>query len=84
MRCRSNYGSGGKDVPNFIHCVDGRQPQIHEFWTFSEDSVTCEVHLTVRVDVGSGFVGEFATDYLNTSWLRFPLFGRSSINGSVK
>ena len=58
MRCRSNSGSGGKDGPKFICCVEGRQPQIREVWNFGEDGVTCAVHLTARVDVGAGFFGE--------------------------
>ena len=40
--------------------------------------------MTARVDVGSGFVGEFATDDLTPSWRRVPMFGRNSTNGSVK
>ena len=38
----------------------------------------------MRVDVGAGFVGEFSNNYLTTSWQRVPMFGRNSINGSVK
>ena len=64
MPCQANYGSGGEDGPKFIHCVDGRQTQIHEVWNFGEDIVTTKVHLTACVDV-SAFVGIcFATDYL--------------------
>ena len=36
--------------------MDGRQPHIHEVWTFGEGGVTWEVHLKAQVDVGSGFV----------------------------
>ena len=49
-------GSGDEDGPKFIQCVDGRDPQIHEVWTFGEDGVTREVHPTSQVDVGTGFV----------------------------
>ena len=84
MHRRANSGSGDKDGIGFIRCVDGQQPQIDEVWTFGEDSVTSEVHLTARVDVGSGFVGEFATDYLTPNWRRVPMFGRNSINESVE
>ena len=38
----------------------------------------------MRVDVGTGFVGELATNYLTTSWLRIPIFGVNSINESVQ
>ena len=72
-----------KDGPEFIRCFDGRQPKIHEVWTFVEDGVTREVHPTARVDVDP-FVGEcFANDYLTPTWRRIPMFVRNSINGSV-
>ena len=58
----SDSGSGYEDRPEFIRCVDGRDPQIHEVWTFGEDVVTCEVHSIARVDVGAGFVGELLTN----------------------
>ena len=56
VRHRSNSGSGGEDGQEFICCVNGRQPEIHEVWIFGEDGVTHEVHPTARVDVGAGFV----------------------------
>ena len=64
--------------------MDGRDPQIHEFWTSGEDGVTREVHLTAQVDVGTGFVRESATNHLNEIWRRVPMFGRNFINGSVQ
>ena len=78
VRWKSNYGSGDEDGPEFIGCVDGQQPQIHEVWTFCEDSVTREVHPKVRVDVVAGFVGDFNTNYLTPSWFRVPMFGKIS------
>ena len=54
---QTNSGSGEEDGPEFIRCVDGRQPQIHEVWNFGKDNVMREVHLTARVDVGAGFIG---------------------------
>ena len=61
IRRRSDSGSGYEGRPDFIQCVDGRDPH-HEVWTFGEDSITREVHLTARVDAGARFVGEFATN----------------------
>ena len=84
MRCLATSGSGGEDVPEFFCCVDGQHPKIFEVWTFGEDGVTREVHPIARVDVGAGFVGKFATNYLNTTWHRLPMFRRNDINGSVK
>ena len=84
MRHRDNYGSGDEAGPEFIRCVDVRQPQIHEFWNYREDGVTHKVHPTACIDVGT-FVGEcFATDHLNPTWRRIPIFGRNYINGSVE
>ena len=82
MRWKSNFGSGGEYRPKFIYCVDRKQPQIHEIWTFREYGVTHEVFLTAQVYVGAGFVSEFSTNDLTTSWRRVPMFGTNSINGS--
>ena len=80
----SDSGCRDDDRPQFIRCVDGRQPKIHEVWIFGEDGVPPEVHPYARVDVGA-FVGDyFATDYLTPTWRRVPMFVRKFINGSVK
>ena len=84
IRRTSNYGSGDEDGPEFIPCVGGQEPNIHEVWNFGEEGITREVHLTARVEVGSGFFGEFATDCLTPSWLIIPFFGVNSINESVQ
>ena len=57
IRRPSDYGIGDEDGPDFIRCVDGRQPQIHEVWGGGKDGVTCEVHPTEQLDVGAGFFG---------------------------
>ena len=59
---RSNSSSGDGDGPEFIQCVDGQEPYIHDVWNFGGDSGTREVHLTALFDVGAGFVSEFATN----------------------
>ena len=84
IRRRSDYGSGDEDGPEFVQCVDGRDLHIHEVWTFGEEGVTREVHPTAQVDVGAGFVGELATNYLTPSWPRIPMFGLNSIYGNVQ
>ena len=58
MRRQSNYGSGGEDRPEFIRCVDRRQPQTHEVLTYREDGVTPEVYPTASGDFGT-FIGGF-------------------------
>ena len=80
----SESGSWDKDGPQFICCVDGHQPKIHEVWTFREDGVTPKVHPTVRVDVVV-FIGDcFDTDCLTPTWHRILMFGSKSMNGSVE
>ena len=81
---RANYGSSGEDGPEFIRCVDGQQPKIHEVWNFCEESVTRKVHLIACVDVGAGFFVGLDTDYLTTTCHRVPMFVRNYINGSVE
>ena len=84
IRRPSDSGSGDKDRLEFIRCVDGLLSEIHEVWTFGEEGVIREVHLTARVDAGA-FVGEFfATNNLTPTCRRIPMFGRNSINGIVE
>ena len=64
IRHQDNSGSGGEDESKFIRCVNGRQPKTHAVWTFGEDGANREVNPTARVDIGAGFVSEFATNYL--------------------
>ena len=58
------YNSVSRDAegPEFIQCVDVREPQIHEVWDFGDNGVTHEVHPTVQVDVVSGVVREVASN----------------------
>ena len=60
----SDSSSRDSEGPEFIQYLDGREHQIHEFWTFSEDGVTREVHLEAQVDVSAEFVGELSTNHL--------------------
>ena len=77
-------GSGCVEGPEFIRCVDGREPQVHKVWGFGSDDITREVHLTAQVNVGAGVVGELSSNYFTISGRRIPIFGRISIDGSVK
>ena len=52
-----NSGSVADDRFEFIRCVGGRQPEIQEVWTFSDDVITPEFHPFSRVEVGA-FVGD--------------------------
>ena len=72
-----NSGSGENDRLEFIRCVGGRQPEIHEVWTFGEHRITTDVNPFVRVDVGAFFRGCFATDCLTENGCRVPMFGEN-------
>ena len=79
-----NSGSGADDGLEFIYCVGGQQPEIHEVWTFGDDVITPEVHPFARVDVGAFIRDCFGTNYFAENGRRVPIFRRKSINGSVK
>ena len=53
----SSSGSGVEYGLEFIRCVGGREPQIHELWSFVEDGITREVHPFAQIDVGN-FIGD--------------------------
>ena len=77
-------GSGGEGGIEFIRCGDGREPQIHELWTFNEDSINRKVHTFARVDVFD-FSGDcFQTYYMTEDRRRVTIFGQFSINASVE
>ena len=91
IRCRpmgyirriSNPGSGGTEYTKFIWCVDVREPQINKLWCLGLDNITHEVHLTAHVQVVSGTMGEFTTDYFVENGCWILIIGQISINGSV-
>ena len=57
---------------------------MHEIWCLGSDGITCEVHSTAQMDVGSETVGHFATQYFSENGRRIPIIGRIAINISVK
>ena len=76
--------SRANDRLEFIRCVGGRQPQIHELWSFVEDGITREVHPFARIDVGNFSRDCFHTNYATEIGRRVFSYGRKSINGSIK
>ena len=73
IRRSSDSGSGGTEDTKFVQCVDGGETQIHKLWCLGLDNITQEVHLTERVEVGAGTVGEFTTNYLAENGRRIPI-----------
>ena len=80
----SYSGSGGTKDVDYIRCINGRDPQIHKMWCLGSDSITQKIHPTARVEVGSGTVGQFMTNYLDENGRIIPTICQISINGSVK
>ena len=64
-----NSGSGEDDGIDFVRCVGGRQPKIHEVWNFGEDRITPEVNPFACIDVGDFVRDCFATDCLTENVL---------------
>ena len=84
IRQPSSSGSGDEDGIEFIRWVGGREPQIHELWSFTKDGITRKVHPFARI-----YVGDFGGDCLHTAYAteigrRVFIYGRKSIHGSVK
>ena len=80
----SDTGSRSTDVTAFIQCIDGQKPQIHELWRLDLDNISCGVHPTAQVEVTTGTVGKFVTDYLSENGLRTQIIGKISVNNSVQ
>ena len=77
-------GRGGKNGVWFTRCVDGREPEIHELWTFAKDR-TREVHPFAWIKIIDDFTGEtFHTDFLSVKGCRVDLLYQISVNGSVE
>ena len=53
----SNPGNRSTEDTDFMQCVDGWEPQIHELWCLGLDNVTFKARHTVQVQVTSGTVG---------------------------
>ena len=70
----SKSGCGDADISKFICCVDGRDPEVNAVWILGEDGVTPEVHPTVQVDVGTGVVCRFLTNYLTQNGFKTSIF----------
>ena len=84
IRQPSSCGSRDKDGLEFIRCVGGREPQIQELWSFSEDRITHKFHHFAQIDVDdfSGYC--FDTAYATEIERIVFIYGRKSIDGSVE
>ena len=64
IRSPSDPGSSSTETTAFIQCVDGKEPKIHELWCLGLDNISHKVHPTAQVEVTSGTIGKFVTNYL--------------------
>ena len=76
--------SGATEATAFIQCINGREPQINEWWCMGLEMIWREVHPTDHVDVPDVTVGEFVTDYLAKSGHQILIIGQLSVNDSVQ
>ena len=84
IRWTSNTGSDITKDTSFIQCVDGWGTHIHELWCLDLDSTTHKVHPTEQVEVISGTIREFVTDYLAKNGRRIQNIGQLYVNDSVQ
>ena len=84
IRIPSDPGSGINEATAFIQCVDGWESQIHEVKCMDLDNISHEVHPTDWVEVISGTVGEFVTDYRAENGRRIQIIGQLFVNNSVQ
>ena len=78
-----NPGSRSTKDTEFILCVDDPEPQIHELWCVGLDNITREFYPISQLEVVTGTMGDFTTDYLVEKKHRIPIIGQLSINSSV-
>ena len=75
---------GGKDGVWFTRCVDRREPELYELWTFAKNG-TRKVHLFARILISDDFTGEtFHTNFVNAKAGQVAFLGRRSDNGRVQ
>ena len=65
-------GTNGVD---FILCADIWDTQMHKIWCLGSNGITCEVHLTAKMDVGADTFGQFATHHFSENGCRIPVIG---------
>ena len=79
-----NPGSGITEATAFIQCIDGQETHIHELWCLGLDNTSRKVHPTAQVQVITGTVGNFVTDYLAENGRIIQIIGKLSANNSVQ
>ena len=78
-----DYGRGGTKYVDFIRCADSREPQTRKMWCLGSDSVIREIYPVAQVDIASGTVGQFTTNYFSENGCIITIVGQLYIIGSV-
>ena len=75
---------GGEEGVWFTRCVEGREPEIYELYTFAKDG-TRKVHPFAQIQISDDFTREtFHTNFVNAKARQVALLGRRSVNVSVQ
>ena len=74
---RRPYDFGSRDqYPSvLIQCFNGRDTMVHELWSHVLDGISHDVHPTAWVEIPTGNVGEFVTEYQTTGGWRNRIIG---------
>ena len=68
----------------FILFANGRDTMACELWSHGLDGISRNVHPTAQVDIPTGTVVKFITDYMTTYGRRNRIIGQYSFNGGVQ
>ena len=77
-------GSGGTEAADFIQCINGKEPLIHELWCLGLNVISRKVHPTARVEVPDGSVRERVTNYLAKNRRQIEIIEKNYVNNSVQ
>ena len=80
----SDSGSGVAEGTAFIQCINGQEPQIHELWCLGLEVISRKFYPMEHLDVTTGTVGSFLTEYLAKNGRIIEITGQLSINDSVQ
>ena len=80
----SDSGIGDPYPCIFIQCVNGRERMAHKLWSHGLYGLVRNVYPTGRVEIPTGTVREFITEYLTPDGWKNKIIGQRSVNGSIK
>ena len=75
----SESGCGSVDQSKFVRCVDGRDPEVHEFWIWGDDGIIPKLHLTAWVDIKYWVTCDFATNNFTENGSSTVILSKNSL-----